>query len=243
MAEQEQKPSGGGWLRNIASIFVEMPPEETTAAPKTPTETPNFVGKSSAPAAPAVPTYTNVAPASADFVDDLRKRFKKILEDKNQPNFDFYEFSLMLLRTSNNPTVDHFKTAYEGAKLLNPSCNQQFLLQSADFYKKELQSAFEGTLAAGEQKKTSINNEKANEQKQLNAEVNNIEQQLGKLRQQIADLEKSQREKMTAIQGIDAKFEAKFIEIEQKLNATVTAKDGVMEEIALIENGIKQYLS
>ncbi|WP_428666671.1 hypothetical protein [Runella sp.] len=242
MAEEPQKSKMSGWLRDLAGVFVVMDDKKTEEKPTTappPASTSATAAKSPATAAPSI----SAPPASSDFVDDLRNRFRKILEDKNQPGFDFYEFSLMLLRTSTNPSVEHFKTAYEGAKLLNPNCNQQFLLESANFYKTELQKAFEATVSAGEQKKSALNAEKDKEQKQLNNEVSNIEQQLGKLKQQIADLEKAQSEKLSALNGIDSKFNDKFVEIEQKIQATVTAKDGVANEMALIENGIKQYIS
>jgi len=242
MAEQEpQKSKVGGWLRDLAGVFVVIDEgqktEEANTPAKTSTQTPNFAGKSTASA----PVF--VAPASNDFVEDLRQRFKKILEEKNQPGFDFYEFSMMLLRTSSSPSVEHFKTAFEGAKLMNPNCNQKFLLDSATFYKSELQKAFDATVSAGEQKKNSLNAEKDKEQKQLNTEVANIEQQLAKLRQDMANLEKMQAERLTALNGIDSKFQDKFVEIEQKIQATIQAKDGVASEISLIENGIKQYIS
>ncbi len=234
----------GGWLRDLAGVFVVMDEDKTESKPATSpppsSPTPSFAGKNSTTAINA-PVFT--PPASNDFVEDLRNRFRKILEEKNQPGFDFYEFSLMLLRTSSNPSVEHFKTAYEGAKLLNPNCNQQFLLDSAGFYKSELQKAFEATVSAGEQKKTALNAEKDKEQKQLNNEAATIEQQLSKLKQEIANLEKIQAEKIAALNGIDSKFTDKFVEIEQKIQATIAAKEGVANEMTLIENGIKQYIS
>ena len=118
----------GGWLRDLAGVFVVMDEQKEDPKPSNstpPPSTPSFAGKNSTTAINA-PVFT--PPASNDFVEDLRNRFRKILEEKNQPGFDFYEFSLMLLRTSSNPSVEHFKTAYEGAKLLNPNCNKQFLL-------------------------------------------------------------------------------------------------------------------
>ena len=133
MAEQEDKK--GGWFRNIASVFVELEdkPETTESLPTPqPASTSSFVGKNNT-SSPSV-----AVSADAQFIEDLRKRFKKIIEDKNQAGFDFYEFSMMLLRTSTNPNVEHFKTAFEGAKLMNPNCNQKFLLDSATFYKNEL---------------------------------------------------------------------------------------------------------
>lgn len=233
----------GGWLRDLAGVFVVIDETKTEEKPKStppPAQAPSFAGKNTS-TTPTTPAYT--PPATSDFVDDLRNRFRKILEEKNQPGFDFYEFSLMLLRTSNNPSVEHFKTAYEGAKLLNPNCNQQFLLDSANFYKSELQKAFEATVSAGEQKKSALSAEKDKEQKQLHNEVSNIEQQLSKLKQQIADLEKAQSERLSALNGIDSKFNDKFVEIEQKIQATVVAKEGVANEMTLIENGIRQYIS
>lgn len=234
MAEQEpQKSKTGGWLRNLANVFLVMDETKEGAKPTS--------ANSQVPA--NVPSVASTLPTSDEFVEELRNRFRKILEDKNQPGFDFYEFSLMLLRTSSSPNVEHFKTAYEGAKLLNPNCSQAFLLESAAFYKSELQKAFEATVSAGEQKKGKLNADKDKERKQLNNEATNIEQQLAKLKQQIADLEKAQTEKLTALNGIDSKFSELFAEIEHKIQATIAAKDGVANEIALIETGIKQYIS
>ncbi|MFN4146357.1 MAG: hypothetical protein ACK4GN_11080 [Runella sp.] len=240
MATQEpQKSKFGGWLRDIAGVFVVMDDDKKASV----TSTTNANTPQPTPPSHVPPKPVFSAPAPSDFVEELRQRFKKILEEKNQPGFDFYEFSMMLLRTTNTPSVEHFKTAYEGAKLLNPNCNQAFLLQSAQFYKTELQKAFEATVQAGEQRKQTLATEKENEQKQLNQELLQIEQRLTALRQEIAKLELTQQEKKAALSGIGEKFEVRFEEIEQKLAATLAAKEGVASEITLIENGIKQYIS
>lgn len=237
----EQTNEGNGWLRKIAGIFVELEPETGTPTGSTSGTPSNVPVTQKTSPVPSQPKATPSA-SSGDFMEDLKNRFRKVLEEKNQAGFDFYEFSMMLLRSSNNPTSDHFKTAFEGAKIMNPACNQQFLISSAGFYKTELQSAFEATVKAGQQKKEVLNTDKANEQKQLNADIASLEQQLAKLREEIAKVEKTKLEKTTALQSIDARFEDKVTEIQQKIDATVSAKDSILNEIVLIENGIKNYL-
>lgn len=239
----EQTNEGNGWLRKIAGIFVELEPETDTSTGST-SGTPSNVPVTprTSPATSTSQPKATPSASSGDFMEDLKNRFRKVLEEKNQAGFDFYEFSMMLLRSSNNPTSDHFKTAFEGAKIMNPTCNQQFLISSASFYKTELQSAFEATVKAGQQKKEVLNTEKANEQKQLNADIASLEQQLAKLREEIAKVEKTKLEKTTALQSIDARFDDKVTEIQQKIDATVSAKDSILNEIVLIENGIKNYL-
>jgi hypothetical protein len=236
MAEESAKPN---WLRNIAGIFVEMPPEESATSSPSPASGTGFVGTAS----PQTQT-TNITPqvATGDFVTELRNRFKKIIEDKNQPGFDFYEFSVMLLRSSSSPSGEQFKTAFEGAKMMNQGCDKSFLLSSAEFYKKELQVAYESTVQTGEQKKNTIGSEKAAEQKQLSIDLTNIDQQLVKLRSEIQALEQKRTEKDGALRSIDNKYNDKLAEIEGKIIATATAKDGVLTDILLIENGIKQFL-
>ena len=232
MAEEIAQKSG--WLRNIASIFVEVEPAEASVSQPA-------VQASSTPV--AMPSTVIAQPASTDFVGELRARFKKIMDDKNQPGFDFYEFSMMLLRSSSNPSEEQFKTAFEGAKMLNPSCNKAFLLSSAGFYKNELQAAYENTIQAGEQKKGTIGSEKQAEQKQLSTDLSNIDQQLNRLRKEIQNLEQQKNEKDAALRSIDMKYNGKLAEIEGKIIATATAKDGVLNDILLIESGINQYLS
>ena len=236
----EETNEGNGWLKKIAGIFVEIEPETSTPIAKPQSQT---SGGASVPVITpnSLPKPTANA-SSNDFIEDLKNRFRKVLEEKNQAGFDFYEFSMMLLRSSNNPTSDHFKTAFEGAKMMNPACNQQFLISSASFYKTELQSAFEATVKAGQQKKEILGGEKANEQKQLNTDIATLEQQLAKLKEEIAKVEKTKAEKTSALQSIDTRFSEKTAEIQQKIDATVLAKDSILNEIALIENGIKNYL-
>ncbi len=240
----EEKQNTGGWLKKVAGIFVEIPAEEIEVTPQQTTSNNQTTGTGFAgfqgSSNPVPPSSQTTLPN--DFVEDLRNRFKKVLEEKNQAGFDFYEFSMMLLRSSSNPSSEQFKTAFEGAKMLNPNCTNQFLLSSADFYKKELQTAYQNTVQTGEQKKQSINTEKATEQKQLNADLGSIDQNLTKLKQEILNLEKLKAEKTSALQGIDNKFNDKLQEIEQKIIATATAKDGVLTDILLIENGVKNYL-
>lgn len=234
MAEENAKSS---WLKNIAGIFVEIEPEATqTAQPAVKTGNSTFVGTAS--------QSQTIIPqtASTDFVGELRARFKKILDDKNQPGFDFYEFSVMLLRSSSSPSGEQFKTAFEGAKMMNQGCDKNFLLTSANFYKKELQAAYEGTIQTGEQKKGTIGAEKAAEQKQLSLDLTNIDQQLTKLRNEIQALEQKRNEKDAGLRSIDSKYNDKLSEIEGKIIATATAKDGVLTDILLIEDGIKQFL-
>jgi DNA-binding FrmR family transcriptional regulator len=226
----------GGWLKNVASIFVEFEP--SADAPQKQASSPQ---QTSQPASkPAQQVVPQVAPA--DFVEELRNRFKKILEEKNQPGFDFYEFSVMLLRSSPSPSSDQYKTAYEGAKMLNPSCTKEFLLTSANFYKQELQAAYQATAQTGEQKKGSIEVEKQNEQKQLSTDLNNIEQQLTAIKKQMQELEAKRNEKSMALQSIDQKYTNKLSEIEGKIQATATAKEAVLTDILLIEDGIKSFI-
>ena len=89
MAEEPQKNKMGGWLRDLAGVFVVMDEETkptTSTPPPSTSPTPSFAGKNSSTTINA-PVFT--PPASNDFVDDLRNRFRKILEEKIQPGFDF----------------------------------------------------------------------------------------------------------------------------------------------------------
>jgi uncharacterized protein (DUF3084 family) len=223
-----QSDKMSGWLRSVAGIFVKLEdaPEAPAAAPATaPTSAPS--------AAPTVPT-------SEDFVQDLQNRFRKLLEEKNQPGFDFYEFSMMLLRSSAAPTPDQFQTAFEGAKLMNPQCSPSVLLESANFYKKELQVAFQNTIQAGEQKKQTLVSDKAKEQQQLQQEVGQLDTKIQQLRQQLATLEESRQVKVGDLQNIDSRYEGKLQEVAQKMAATQVAKEGLLSEMTLIEQGIRQ---
>ena len=233
----ETNEPSSDWLKKIKGIFIEEDPTASnlssspTTQPKTPV----------AFTAPMVSSYSTL-PADASLVDDLMGRFQKLIEEKNQPGFDFFEFSSMVLGVSQSPSSDHFKIAFQGAKVMNASVSKEQLLNSATFYKQTLETAYADTIRKGEEKRKTVAQQQVAQQQNLSKEVGGIDQQIADFQRKIADLQALKEQKTAELNSLSANFTPQLVEVETKLNATTIAKDQVMSRLSLVEEGIKQYV-
>jgi hypothetical protein len=228
-----EQPPQNDWLKKLKGIFIEENP--TASAP-----TDNAPAKASPPnfAAYNAPATT----ADAGLIDDLAGRFQKLVEEKNQPGFDFFEFSSMVLGVSQTPTADHFKIAFQGAKVMNTGVSKEQLLQSAVFYKQTLETAYADTIKKGEEKRRAIGQQQVAQQQNLTKEINGIDQQVADFQKKITDLQALKAAKTNELSALAGSFEPQIAEVEAKLNATTLAKDQVLGRLSMIEEGIKQYV-
>jgi len=230
--EQQQND----WFKKIKGIFIEDSPAATAAPAQASGRQPN-----TAPvAAPAI-NYPATS-ADANLIDDLMGRFQKLIEEKNQAGFDFFEYSTMVLGVSQTPSSDHFKMAFQGAKVMNAGVSKEQLLNSAAFYKQALETAYADTIKKGEEKRRSVEQQQVAHQQKLNQELGNIEQQIANFEKKITELQASKATKATELNTLAGAFAPQIAEVETKLNATALAKDQIMGRLAMIEEGIKQHV-
>jgi hypothetical protein len=230
----ETQQESGDWLRKFKGIFIkdESAPEAVAGA-AAPQATPPPV---------RVPLMSSIGTPDSALIDDLMVRFQKLIEEKNQPGFDFFEYSAMVLGVSQTPTPDHFKMAYQGAKVMNTSVSKQQLAESAKFYKQTLENAYLDTVRKGEEKRNAVAQQQATEQKQLNADVDSINKQIADFEKKIADLKAAQTQRSNQIATLAEKFAPQIADVELKLNATTAAKDRVLERLLLIEEGLNKFV-
>lgn len=222
------------WFKKIKGIFI----EDSSPAATAPAQTGSL--PNAAPMAAAV-NY-NATPADAGLIDDLVRRFQKLIEEKNQAGFDFFEYSTMVLGVSQSPSSDHFKIAFQGAKVMNAGVSKEQLLNSAAFYKQALETAYADTIKKGEEKRRAIEQQQVAQQQQLNQEIDGIARQIADFEKKIAELQASKATKAAQLDTLAGTFAPQITEVETKLNATALAKDQVMGRLAMIEAGIKQHV-
>ena len=169
-------------------------------------------------------------------------RFQKLIEEKNQAGFDFFEYSTMVLGVSQSPSSDHFKIAFQGAKVMNAGVSKEQLLNSAAFYQQALETAYADTVKKGEEKRRTIEQQQVAQQQQLNQEIDGIARQIADFEKKITDLQASKATKATQLNTLAGTFAPQITEVEAKLSATALAKDQVMGRLAMIEAGIKQHV-
>ena len=222
------------WFKKIKGIFI----EDSSPAAAAPAQT------GSLPNAAPMPAVVNYAatPADAGLIDDLVGRFQKLIEEKNQAGFDFFEYSTMVLGVSQSPSSDHFKIAFQGAKVMNAGVSKEQLLNSAAFYQQALETAYADTVKKGEEKRRTIEQQQVAQQQQLNQEIDGIARQIADFEKKITDLQASKATKATQLNTLAGTFAPQITEVEAKLSATALAKDQVMGRLAMIEAGIKQHV-
>jgi hypothetical protein len=227
------------WFKKLKGIIIKEDESDAPVSQSTATKSPSV-----APVAAAMPSISTISLGAPDesLVDNLMLRFQKLIEEKNQPGFDFFEYSAMVLGVSTSPAPDHFKMAFQGAKVMNPQVSKQQLLDSANFYKQTLEAAYLDTIKKGEEKRTAIAQQQANEQKQLNTEVATIGNQIAEFEKKIAELRAAQAQKNTLLTTLAEKFAPQMSDVESKLNATSSAKDRVQERLLLVEDGLKKFV-
>lgn len=229
-----EQPPQNDWLKKLKGIFIEETPSPSVADDNAP-------NKASAPHfAPTTPAYTTAA--DRGLIDDLVGRFQKLIEEKNQTGFDFFEFSTMVLGVSQTPTADHFKIAFQGAKVMNAGVSKEQLLQSAAFYKQALETAYADTVKKGEDKRRAIDQQQVAQQQSLTNQISGIEQQVTDFQKKITDLQALKAAKTIELNALAGSFTPQIAEVETKLNATTLAKDQVLGRLSMIEEGIKQYV-
>ncbi|MFD1142951.1 hypothetical protein ACFQ4C_17630 [Larkinella insperata] len=191
MAEQETNSGLEGFGKKLLSLFIKDAPEnQPRPIPSAPQNNPVTAPVSqnapvSAPVTPVMPSPTPPAEGSVDtrFVD----HFASVLSKANQPGPDYFEFRETLKNLSNlNLSEDQqYQAAWASFRAMGGSADVSALINSANQYLTALnndQQAFSRTV-------DSAVNEKvgglSNEQKQLQAENEQIAKQILELQRKI----------------------------------------------------------
>jgi hypothetical protein len=176
-------------------------------------------------------------------VDDFVKRLQNLINQNNQPGFDFLEFTESLFEEKQNPGPEVYKTVFRIAQKIDKSLTPSRLLDSAMFYKDLVQRTAESEISKGTSKKLGLQGEKDSEKNSLDSGLRDTRTRIQQLTKQIQDLQNQEVSLNNQLLAIDQKYEGKFIDIDRKVNAIRSAKEQVIVSIVDIESGIKSNLS
>ena len=175
-------------------------------------------------------------------VEDFVQRLQNLINQNNQPGFDFLEFTESLFEEKQNPGPEVYKTVFRIAQKIDKTLTPAKLLQSSMYYKDMVQKTAEGEIAKGESKKQGLESEKNNERNNLDTSLKDINMKIQQLTRQIQELQSQEVSLNNQLMAIDQKYASQFIEIERKMNAIRNAKEQVIVSIVDIEAGIKTNL-
>jgi hypothetical protein len=175
-------------------------------------------------------------------VEDFVQRLQNLINQNNQPGFDFLEFTESLFEEKQNPTPEVYKTVFRIAQKIDKSLTPSRLLESAMFYKDLVQRTAETEINKGVSKKQGLQSEKNNEKTNLDNGLKDTRTKIQQLTRQIQELQNQELTLNNQLLAIDQKYDGRFIEIDRKVNAIRNAKEQVISSIVDIESGIKSNL-
>ena len=176
-------------------------------------------------------------------VQDFVQRLQNLINQNNQPGFDFLEFTESLFEEKQNPTPEVYKTVFRIAQKIDKSLTPSRLLDSAMYYKDLVQRTAETEIDKGVSKKQQLQGEKDTEKNNLDNGLRDTQTKIQQLTRQIQELQNQETALSSQLLAIDQKYEGKFIDIDRKVSAIRNAKEQVIVSIVDIEAGIKSNLS
>ncbi len=188
-------------------------------------------------------TQSPVGLPDQSLVEDFVQRLQNLINQNNQPGFDFMEFTESLFEEKQNPGPEVFKTVFRIAQKMDKSLTPTRLLQSAMYYKDMVQRTAEGEISKGEAKKQGLQTEKDNERNNLDNSLKEIRSRIDQLTRQVQELQNQDATLNNQLLVIDQKYGNQLIEIDRKISAIRNAKEQVISSIVDIEAGIKSNLS
>jgi hypothetical protein len=199
--------------------------------------------------------YQNAVPASKktqqasiaiqdqSLLEDFVQRLQNLINQNNQPGFDFLEFTESLFEEKQNPNSEVYKTVFRIAQKMDKSLTPSRLLDSAMFYKDLVQRTAEIEITKGETKKKELQTEKNTEKNNLDKGLGDTRKKIQQLTLQIQELQNQEVALNNQLLAIDQKYDNKFIDLDRKISAIREAKEQVIVSIVDIEAGIKSNLS
>lgn len=215
-------------FKNLFIREVEVDKQETKIQNDSPTNKPpqQFVGAQ-----------------DQSLVEDFVQRLQNLINQNNQPGFDFLEFTESLFEEKQNPDPDVYKTVFRIAQKIDKSLTPARLLESAMYYKDLVQRTAEAEIGKGVSKRQDLQAEKDTEKNNLDKGLKDTRTKIQQLTKQIQDLQNQEVNLNGQLLAIDQKYDAKFVDIDKKVSAIRTAKEQVITSIVDIEAGIKSNLS
>ena len=192
--------------------------------------------------------FTNTIPQTPvrvpdqSLVEDFVQRLQNLINQNNQPGFDFLEFTESLFEEKQNPTPEVYKTVFRIAQKIDKSLTPARLLDSAMFYKDLVQRTAETEINKGVSKKQGLQSEKDNEKTNLDNGLKDTRTKIQQLSRQIQELQNQELVLNNQLLAIDQKYDNRFNDIDRKVNAIRSAKEQVIVSIVDIEAGIKSNL-
>jgi hypothetical protein len=217
-------------MKSFKNLFIKDESEK-----EEPQETNSFpVSSSSSP-------VNQVNTGSNPYLDEVVEVYEKGLERINMPGYDFYDFYLAIKAAgSQNNAV--YKMAYQMGKTLDSDLSARKLSNDADYYISKLNEVHQNYSEKGKQKLNSLSAELKTDKDRLTAEIQHIEGEITRLKQQIVSMEQKLAETKNDLMKVEGKYSPEQHVINLKLRANDEAMQTAVNTLTSIKEGILKYI-
>ncbi len=175
-------------------------------------------GNQSTVSAPSAPSY------SGSPKQEVLTKVRNLVASMNKPGIDFLELwnAAEAMGSINDNTVQN---AFVALKIASGNMlTKANVLSTGESYCAELKAALESDVQEKIKNKNKLNEQKNNSRNSLSNEIT-------ELNNKIVEMQNVLKEKNTKLQNIDADFDPKLAEIDEKINNGKQAVDAVVAEM------------
>jgi phage host-nuclease inhibitor protein Gam len=225
---------GSGILKGLKRILFT---EEASAAPQNtaPAAAPApAANPQPAPAAAAAPPVTNWhVPDDAN--KEMKLKIYQLLESMNRPGVDFFEVWNAATEMG-GATPSNIKAAFTSLKFADKTLSKAKLLETAEFYKTNLQKTIDVESQKRLDEKNALNKEMEQMANSLSAEIKSIEQQIQTLQEKLST---KQNDRAT----INEKYEPKIAAIDSRINTGRQSVNEIIGEMQQVIDTIQKEIN
>lgn len=200
--------------------------------------TQNFSGSST----PNQSQSQSTTVVQSEAVKEVMQVYEKGLDSINMPGYDFYEFYRTIVATGINSGEQVYNMAFQMAKGLDSTVTAAKLLTDAEFYISKLNEVHSQYSSQGQQKLTTIQNNKGTDKSKLTSEIEAANRRISDLKNELQTLEASIRSKQDALTKVDNTYVPQEQTVKEKLQANDLAHAESIGRLNRVKDGIKQFV-
>jgi hypothetical protein len=225
-------------IKNWKSLFVkeedaDAPAKETPENFSFPITNTQTVQTGSAPVA--------TAPVNDPIVTEVLQKYEEGLDSINMPGYDFYEFYKSVNVTGHN-SEQGYNMAFQMARTLDKTISTSKLLGDAEFYISKINEVHSQYVNQGQQKLSSIQEEREGQKKRLQGEIDAASSRINQLRVELQQLESEVGQKRNTLMKVDDSFYPQEKTIRQKLHANDIARKASIDKLNSVKEGIQRFI-
>jgi len=175
------------------------------------------------------------------FLDEIMKVYEDGLEKINMPGYDFIEFYNSIYAAGSHGE-SAFKMAFQMGKTMDKTITTDKLVSDASLYINKIGDVHQVYKRQGQERLDNLNHQLQSEKNQLAVENDTLENEIKKLKAQIADMETGLLNTKNKLSNIDKQYEPEKEKIKLKLSANDKAMEMSIQKISIVKDGIIKFL-